>query len=399
MILKRWITVIVVVSMLTTGCWGRRELNELGIMVGIGVDLIKPGLYRVTYQEVNPSGVSPQGGGGSAAPINTFSTTGPTLGVANRKTAQKISRRILTPHVKILVIGEKAAREEGITKIMDLIERDDKFRWNAQLLIAKDDTAENILKVLTPIQKISALRLSQQVAMGEELWGEDVAINAMDAAHAIASAGMEPAIGGVELKGNPNEGAKDTNITNSAPPAHIDLNGMAIFKGDRLKHWMRESESRGLTWALNKVSSTIVVIDCPQNKPEPINIEILRAQSKLEPEIDGKKPRFHIKIRTEGKVAEVHCAADLDNRAIIERLEERTAQAIKKDIEAAVKVAQKHKSDIFGFGEAVHRSDPKKWDKLKKNWNNRFAESDVVVEVEALLRGTGLISNRVKKKG
>lgn len=394
----KWIAVTIVVSLLATGCWGRYELNRVGIMVGIGVDLVKPGWYRFTYQEVNPSGVSPQGAGGVTSPINTIVTTGPTIAASIRKTAQKISRRILTPHVQILVIGEDAARE-GITGILDMFERDDKLRWNTQLLIAKGARAEEVLKVQTPVYKLPALRLAHQSITGEELWGENIAVNVMEAAQAIASTGTEPAVSGVELIGNSAEGSKDSNVATSSPPVQIDMNGVAIFKGDRLKHWMTPHESRGTTWILDKIGSTMITVDCPQYKQERITMEVLRSQTKVHVETKGNKPQIRVGIEAEAKIAESDCPYKLDEAASLDRLEKRTATAIKKEADAAVKVAQEQRSDIFGFGEAIHRSDPKTWKRIKQNWNDRFAQADVAVEVKFLLRGTGMISNRIKKKG
>jgi spore germination protein KC len=55
-----------------------------------------------------------------------------------------------------------------------------------------------------------------------------------------------------------------------------------------------------------------------------------------------------------------------------------------------VKVAQSEQSDIFGFGEAVHRTNAKAWEKMEKEWGKMFAESKVDVTVDAFLRRTGM---------
>lgn len=47
---------------LLTGCWDRQELNELGIMLGLGVD--KDGdMIKVSAQVVVPNEVSSKSGG------------------------------------------------------------------------------------------------------------------------------------------------------------------------------------------------------------------------------------------------------------------------------------------------------------------------------------------------
>lgn len=59
----RLIVCIVFLLPLLTGCWDRQELNELGIMLGLGVD--KDGdLIKVSAQVVVPNEVSSKSGEG-----------------------------------------------------------------------------------------------------------------------------------------------------------------------------------------------------------------------------------------------------------------------------------------------------------------------------------------------
>ncbi|GAA3314976.1 hypothetical protein GCM10020331_008870 [Ectobacillus funiculus] len=48
------------------------------------------------------------------------------------------------------------------------------------------------------------------------------------------------------------------------------------------------------------------------------------------------------------------------------------------------------KSDIFGFGEAVKRADPKTWEKMRKEWSKTFAVSKVDVKVDAFIQRPGM---------
>jgi spore germination protein KC len=41
------------------------------------------------------------------------------------------------------------------------------------------------------------------------------------------------------------------------------------------------------------------------------------------------------------------------------------------------KVQHEMKTDIFGFGESIHRAYPEVWDKLKDNWDEEFASLQV----------------------
>lgn len=56
---------------LLTGCWDRQELNELGIMLGLGVD--KDGdMIKVSAQVVVPNEVSSKAGEGKVRPLHSM---------------------------------------------------------------------------------------------------------------------------------------------------------------------------------------------------------------------------------------------------------------------------------------------------------------------------------------
>ncbi|HPD01686.1 MAG TPA: Ger(x)C family spore germination C-terminal domain-containing protein, partial [Acetivibrio sp.] len=63
---------------------------------------------------------------------------------------------------------------------------------------------------------------------------------------------------------------------------------------------------------------------------------------------------------------------------------------VKSLCEKALNKAQKElKTDIFGFGEEIHRKHPKLWKKLKKEWSNKFPDLPVNITVEVETKQLG----------
>lgn len=78
-------------------------------------------------------------------------------------------------------------------------------------------------------------------------------------------------------------------------------------------------------------------------------------------------------------------------------LENQIEEAIKKEIEAVVKLAQnRYECDLFGFGEIVHRKYPHYWKQVKNNWNEEFCNMSVDIEVVSKIRRTGLFKDSIK---
>ena len=57
-------------------------------------------------------------------------------------------------------------------------------------------------------------------------------------------------------------------------------------------------------------------------------------------------------------------------------IERRLTQVVKNEIMAAVTKAQLFGADIFGFGAEINRRHPKKWRRLRENWEGRIQTFD-----------------------
>lgn len=79
-----------------------------------------------------------------------------------------------------------------------------------------------------------------------------------------------------------------------------------------------------------------------------------------------------------------------ENLKIVEKLAE---DKIGGMVNRTIKKAQKDlHSDVFGFGEVIHRAYPKLWATLKENWDREFTDLPVHVNVTVKIEKTGTIS-------
>jgi spore germination protein KC len=90
---KAFLFLILTLGTLLTGCWNRKELNELAIAVGLGID--KQGdQFRVSVQVVDPGEVSTQKGAGGRAPATLYTSEADTIFEAVRKITTLSPRKI-----------------------------------------------------------------------------------------------------------------------------------------------------------------------------------------------------------------------------------------------------------------------------------------------------------------
>jgi spore germination protein KC len=393
-----WIMVMIMMMSILTGCWSRRELNELAIAVAMGVD--KSGdQFKVSAQIVNPGEVAAKKGGGGNSPVATYTATGDTVFEALRKMTTKSPRKIYAAHLRLFVIGEELAKEEGIGKILDLLSRDQELRTDYYIIVSKGTTAEQVLKILSiPLEKIPANKMFQSLQSSEKAWAVIAGTTMDELISDLVSIGHNPLLSGLEIVGDPKRGETQENLARPSPPAVLVFNGMAAFKKDKLIGWLDEKESKGANYITDKVKSTIVNIQCTDDGF--IGIELIRSKTKVTGSVHNETPSVTVSVKSEANVADVECAeVDLSKNTTIYDLEKKAEEEIKKKMEAAIKAAQEDfETDIFGFGEVIHRENPKYWKKHKESWEEEFVDIPVKVNVDIKIRRIGTVGNTFLKQ-
>ncbi|QCJ41324.1 Ger(x)C family spore germination protein [Bacillus sp. S3] len=376
---------------LLTGCWNRRELNELSIVVGLGIDQ-ENGQYLITAQVVNPSEIASKKGGSGKTPVVVYQSKGETLFEAVRKITTVAPRKLYFAHLRILIFGEEVAKK-GIGDIIDALLRDSEVRNDFYITVTKNSSAADVLKVLTPLEKIPANSLFASLEVSAKSWSPTEGVTLVQLVSNMVSDGINPILTGVEILGKVSEGETTKNVEQTQPKAILQYKGLAIFKQDKLIGWMNERDSRAVHFALGKVKSSVGNVICPDGGKAVI--EVVDTKAKINTKMSKGEPRGSIKLKVQGNVAEIECKGlDLTNPASISYLEKESEKNLTQIINTTIQHAQNNfRSDIFGFGEALFRSEPNDWKKYKKNWDQTFSKMPVTVEVDMEIRQTGTINN------
>ncbi|MBD1381767.1 Ger(x)C family spore germination protein [Metabacillus arenae] len=393
--LRPFIMLILILSIvLLSGCWDRKELQDIDLVSAIGIDDGGDDVenrYSVTVQVINEgqiAGGQQQGGKGEISPVTTNTSTGSTVQESLRKIAPKLPQELFFPHVQLMVIGEKLAREKGIQDLFDWLERNSEFRTLFPILVVRGDTAKSALEIMTALEPIPSAKIIGGLESTQKTWGEYASSRADQV---IQQLGGEAAhLTGVEIIGNPEQGEKLTNVQQINPQAELQIRGLAIFKKGKLKKWLDEDAARGANWVNNELAKTSLNLDCKEKK-KGVAVDMMRTKTKIKATIKNKKPVIHVSIRSEAHISEVHCPIDLGKYTFFEKLEKQLEKEIKEEVKMAVEAAKEEESDIFRFGEYVNREDPKLWKEMKKKWNDEvFPETEVKVDVLAFIRRSGL---------
>jgi len=386
--------VMLTLLLFATGCWSRRELNELAIVTGIAIDKMD-NKYRVSAQVVDPGEAAGKKGAGGGAPVRLYEASGDTVIEAIRRMTTVTPRQLYFSHLRIFVLGEELARE-GIGKTLDVFSRDQQTRTDFYIVVSRGTAAKEILSILTPLEKNPSTKMFTSLEVSEKTWAPTVAIQLDVLISDIVNEGKQPVLTGIHIKGNPTMGKGKENLETIEAAANLQYGGIAVFKKDRLIGWLNEEESKGFSDLTNRLKSTVIEIACGKN--EKMGIEVIRSKTKVKGKVKDGKPEIEVTIRAEANIADVACKIDLMKSKTLYNLEKEMERRVKINAERTLSKAKKLNSDILGFGEAIHRADPQYWQTAKKDWDKQFPSLPVHIKVDVKIRHLGTIGESFLNK-
>ncbi|MGE7759554.1 Ger(x)C family spore germination protein [Peribacillus sp. NPDC097895] len=376
-----------------SGCWSSIELNELAIATALGIDKTEAG-YLVTVQILNTSELAGDARSGRSEVV-TFKKSGATIYEAMRSLSTDVPRRIYVSHLREVVFGEEMARE-GIGKALDVLSRQKELRSDFYMTVAKGATAFDILNIQTGIEKIPANKIYNALENSEKRWAATRTVTLDELISSMISNGRESMLTGIFIYGDRKSGSNVLNAQDISPKTGIRLDYLGVFKKDKLVGWLDKNDSKGVSYITNHVKSTAVTIPCEGEK---ITINTIRSKTKIKGRMEKGKPKIDINVTSEGSIGDVECKIDLSKEENIKELNERYEKDVKGKIVGSIKKLQDdYQSDIFGFGEEIHRTDPKAWKRLEENWEQEFANLEVKVTVKAKIRNLGTMLESFQKE-
>lgn len=379
-----------------TSCWSSKELNEIAIATAIGIDKSDNG-YLLSVQILNPGEIVSRNPTSRTA-VTTYRTNGDTLFEAFRRLTVEAPRKVYFSHVQKVVFGEEMARS-GILKTLDFLSRDHEMRTDFLLVIAKESKAEELLNILTPMDKIPASKMVSSLEMAEKNWAPTHTVKLDELINTLVGNGVNAVLTGIFVKGDPEIGMDMENVEKVDPPTTIQIANIGVFKEDKLVGWLTEGESKGFNYLQDNVNSTIISVPCSDSTDSSASIEVINASTKLKSEINNHTPTITATVQIEGNVGDVECETNLSISKNLEELEDKVENDVKDKMEKSVKAAKELKSDIFGFGTLLYRNHPGEWKVMKQNWDEEFQEVKVNYEVNVTIPRLGTITESFQRKG
>ncbi|NLB87984.1 MAG: Ger(x)C family spore germination protein [Syntrophomonadaceae bacterium] len=379
--MRRLLLLLIIFLMLVSCGCGARDVRDTSIPIGLGLDLEKDNVYKISTQLAKPSSSESRESNQGGDSFVVISETGETISMAMRNLMLTLPRDPLWTYTGVIVLGEQLVSKD-IHYYADILSRPPDIRNNSMLVVCKDTTPEELLQVKTPLEPLSALAITQILKIQEKYLGIYVPVTIGDFLQKLSSSGSDVLIPVVTVM---KEGEEKI----------LKVEGGAVIT-NRLVGYLNERECQGYRW-LNPGTNLggILAIPAPGDHDRLVVLELINLQTQVKPSIDDKgNISMNITIKGEGNFYEQQTTKELFTIESFMAIEKLAAKEIEEIISQTIIAAQQLNADIFGWGQIIHDSYPKVWEKIKSE--DYFSHITTNITVDFSVRRTYLTDKSLK---
>jgi|LSQX01.3.fsa_nt_gb spore germination protein KC len=412
-----------------TGCYDRREVDDLVYPVAIGLDKGKTNYLRMTLQLAVPTSIGSGGEVGSgevgkSVGITTVET--PSIYSGLNMINTYVSKQINMSHVKAIVFSQELA-QEGIEKYIYAFMRGREFRPNAYVMVARGqgNAAEKYLRSVKPEFETNPAKYYEMVLSAYKYTGFTADTTLISFYHKMGSKAIQPVavLAGVskfsetedidivnstymeknrspEYQGGqyPLEGDFMAGDMPKVGSVKSEVMGLAVFNNSKLVGELDGQETTYNLMGRGEFGHSYMSIPDPKSEGKFVLLNVKQSRSpKKSVMMEGDEPKISIKIILEADILSIQSGINYEDMKHVRILEKFTEEFLKSAIERFLKkTAEENNADTCGFGMVMKRKFLTWRDWEDFGWEKKYENSTFNVEVDLKIRRPGLIIRTVE---
>ena len=380
MIIMKKLILSLIVLFCLSGCWNYKELNDYSIVSGVAIDKVGDEYETSVLISNLPKNNSDKSS--SESNVVVYSGKGASIFDSLKKIGLISPKELYFGSFSVLIISEEVAKD-GINNAVDFFIRYPSSRKNFYVSLARDVKAKDTLKILTPLSSFPSQNITDNINSTKNLQGTIFSLDFNHLLSNILTDGIEPTINCIEIKGDIEEGSSQENLESSEQKTYTKLSNIGIFKDDKLVDWANHDESLGINIINGKINEMYLDLEYDDGY---VVVDSTSFSTNVSVELKDNKPIVNINLSGEARIIEVKGKVDLKDSDVIEELQKKANNKIKKQVNKALKLAIKNETDIFGFGKMFYQEYPDYFKSVKKEWNNNLGNIEFKIKSDLMLK-------------
>jgi len=398
--------ILMVISL--TSCYDANEFDDMIHVVAIGIDKGVSDQWRLTIQfptmkESGGGEQSDSGSGKSQEEYTCVSIDAPSFFAGINMLNTSLPRKLNFMHAQIILFSEELAESGLINEYIAPINRFREIRKTSHVFVIKGK-AYDFMKDNKPFIGNLLSKSFQLLIKEGAMSGYFPHVTLEDFSEGLKSTYHQPiaAIAAVNdgksfIENGEHSGTEfktGGEYTAGQMPRtgdnKIEIWGTALFVGDTMVGELDGDETRYLLMVRGEFERGFFTIQDPQKPELVISLDI---RSSREPEIkvtcDGSKPIIRLNVLLDGDLLAVQSGINYEKPEHKQLLEQAFQQIVKDGIEKLNDKCKDLNTDALLFGDYAAKNFLTINDWESYDWNSRFKEADITVNVEFAIRRTG----------
>lgn len=385
--------IIIILIILTTGCWDQREIKDLGITNSFLFDY-KDGKIIFMAEVVNPktqSSISSSPAGTS--PYIYIRGEGEKILDATNNSTLTLNKYLYNAHLKAIFITEAFAKEKGILPLLDLFSRYPELRQSEYIVVIKGENQQALYKSSVSLADFFGDFVDNSESTQSYRLSKSVYTKMLDMTRSYYSNTEEPVVGVIEkIPVSENEVDKDNPLIEDLVQDNTKViyEGFAVFKKEKLKYVSTGEET--------------LLYNLIVGKAKAINIDVGKTTFKIlsdNPKVDIKykddKVKIDIQLDLEMLIVLDEGKHNFNNLKTVSKLQKEIDEKLSKGTKELIDKAQTTIGvDFFSLASKFHIKYPKEWKKISKKWDKYFQEADINIKVKSNIKSQGKLEKSIK---
>lgn len=378
--MKKIIKIVVILLVISMFCSCSRtneansyELKNRLIILALGIDKAENGQILVSVQTLNTD-VSSNASSQSTPEtmVKNYSQKGLSISEAISKLSDITGKNPLLSQNRIVIFGWELANE-GIYDYLDDFIRNTDNRSSVLVSVAQGKAKDVIFAEIG--DNIIPARIAERM------------IESASYQSCFLSTRVYELINGV-IDDKTSVSVPILKVSKSEDKNRFLIDSVGIIKGDRLDSVKDVESVRGIVFANNSVQRGVITM---QYDASEVTMAIIESKTKTKAYVKDGNPHFKISVKTYMSVSEINDnIKEKKTKLDLKNLEFTAEQKIKEIVESSInECIIKDKSDVFGFGKRLMRTQPKFYKSNINNWSDDMDKSKYTVEVKVKIEGMG----------
>jgi spore germination protein KC len=340
-------------------------MDKINIVAGIAVDKSPDGGYELTLELIDIAAIK----NGSAQDALIVSAVGPSLFEATRNAKKKLFNTLYFGSMRTIIVSEEVARDTGVLAIIDGFIRGAETRETVVLAISQEKKASDLILAAGLDFSDTSMEIAKIVVDNQKSDSTTRNVPLFEAYNYVQAKGLELVLPAFHVVENDGEDV-------------VEVNGLAVFRGDKLVSFLSPEESHYFLMATEVGSRGALSFTMPDTEAK-VALEIVECANIPDVRYADGAVTVSLEVELGYRIVELAGVSEPVSEDVLRDINQQAERVLADRIAAVFRKTQENPGlDIYGYGNLLYENHYKLWTEIEDEWEELYRDASFEVRVK-----------------